>query len=447
MPIPFDKLQDPDSLIIMRVTDSDDNVVYLSTRHIDVSYGGIFLDIYPNISESITVGYECNFLVTEGADMPATKPTGFMITDTVLLEGLQRYYGAKVECFVGTTDTHELESYSLLYDGIVSNILWNERGTLVTLSDDSLSLKKNILQTYYSRPLPVVLGSDTNFSSIPVNVEGNDYHVISSYPATISSIKDSNGNDVPYNLVVYEDWTVIETTAPTDTNLVISAEAGSGTIGDLIQYILSVNDLVLDSNDLAEFNTRYPEFIGIQLFEQATYGELLNVLLHGTNHVWYCDLNSKIVRLKPFERTEPAMTVTDNMLTASTFKMSYFTRPFTSFRVLYNLTWHDLKADQVSLESPLAAQLDPTLHKKYPDIVFPTKSQAKASEIANDMLQKYGDGLYSTTLDMSIVYGSFEVGDTIRIESDFLQLYQDFFVQSVQYSDVTKKITTTVITI
>jgi len=445
MPIPFALLEDNGALII-QIESITEPILHYSTRPLNIKdNSGSFITVFPFISDYVTIGYAAQLPLEVGTLPQQKENSGFtLIYDTSILYEVAKYYGSKVRFYVGSISNTELNQFTLFYTGYISNVKLGTKGVNVTLSSKNLSFNRQLLRTFRGYDVPVVVGSGDNFGGVPIEYAGSTYYVVSGVPVNITQVKDNKGNGKTFNTSVIEGATILEVTETIDSSPIITCSNATGTIADLLQFLLHHYGFSVNTSDIANINAIYNEQIGIQLFTQMTLEKLLNLLLHSLNLVWYIDFLTEEVRIKEFKATTSNITLDDTSILSTNLNFIYLSRPYTYFKVNYDFNW--AIGDNETLERVNPVNYPEHLKSRYKTINVPMSLNA-ATIALDKVYNSYKGGLGVATIEISVTAGYFSVGDTIRIESNLFGINSDFFVQSMAYSFKTHSTIATIITI
>lgn len=436
--------------VIVEIIPFNDPVLYFSTNNVTITKDGTYMDVYPYITGTIDLTLNVVTPFDDGDLKKGHTINGFKLTYNIgVTFEIPKYYGAKVNCYIGTSNMTDFSSFGRFYSGFIANVNLTEKQTIVTLDTGELQLKKDLLRTISDRVVPVAIGTGTNFGAVPVKYNNETYHVVSFAPFTINNVYNMAGDNIPYTLNVIDGITVVKPSVPTDSTLRIDGSAGSGAIGDLLKFLLNIFGFNTHQPDIDTINTIFPENVNLQLFQQFTLSDMLTYILRAINHVWFYDSINDVVRITPFARTTPTFTITDNHIVSTSVSMVYRTRPFTHFKAGYALNFSNSTLKEITRVHPNASLLDASLHKIYPTIYFLTYNDVTANQYLDYVYNLYSGGLGVLTIDVNILAAAdVHLGDTILIDSDYLNLHDiHFYVEEISYKLSTYTIGLKLITI
>lgn len=434
---------------IIPVNPVDTATLYYSTRANTITVDGVFVTVYPYITQTLNVSNSCVLPFAKGEIIQRPKIDGFQLMYNIgVTYNVPAYYGATVNCYVGSNQLNRLEDYLKFFTGFVSNVKLDVNNSYITIDSNKMNLQKNVLEEFDNKVVPALAGRSDRFGAVPVRVNDEIYHVLAGHPCTVYGVYDKLDNPISYTLIPFLDWTVIKCDEPTDSTIRIDASNGEGAIGDLLKILIEGSGFTVDDGDIAIINSLASEYTSLQLFEQVTYEELITTIIHSLTYVWYFDLLTGVIRLKPFYRAEPAFTLTDNFIVSTLNTMAYRKRPYTDFEIIYDIDFSTGLYKSYKLEHPHKGNYDLSQHKKYPVVYSLTRNDTVAQTYLQGIMNHYGSGLGVLELETNLYSKLPFVGDTINIDSKFLKLEnKTFFVEKVTYKFTTMTVAMSLITI
>lgn len=436
--------------VIVEIIPFDNPTLYFSTNNVTITKDSVYIDVYPYITGTIDLTLGVVMPFEDGDLKRGNTINGFKLAYSIgITFEIPKYYGAKVNCYLGSSNSTDFSAFLLFFSGFIANVNLTEAETLVTLDSGELQLKKNLLRTISDRAVPVAVGSGTNFGAVPIVYNNETYHVVSSAPFNINHIYNLAGIEIPYTTIVIDGITVVKPTNPTDSLLRIDGGWGSGTIGNILGFLLDIFGFNLYQPDIDAISALFPETVNLQLFQQYELGEMITNILRSINHVWYYDSINNTVRIIPFVRGTPTFTITDNHIVSTSVSMVYRTRPFTHFKASYALNYYNNTLKDISREHPYVNSLDERLHKQYPNLYFLTHDDATAQSYLDYAYNLYSSGLGVLTLEVNVyAFSGIQLGSTVLVTSEYLGLTDvHFFVEEITYKLSTYTIGLKLITI
>lgn len=434
---------------IIPIQSSFYETLYYSTRALTITVDGKYKTVYPYITHTLDVTSTCVLPIQKGEVIKRPSIDGFQLMYNIgVTYNVSAYYGATVNCYVGSNRLNRLEDFTRFYKGFVGNVKIDVNNTYVTIDSNIINLQENLLSEYDNKVVPVILGKSERFGAVPVRVGEEIYHVLCGHPATVHNVYNSLGNPIAYHLVPFNDWVVIKCDEPTDGSIIISAENGQGAIGDLLRLLVGSKGVSVEDSDIDLINSLASDYTSIQVFEQVTYEKAITTIVHSLTHVWYFDLVTSKIRFKPFYRSTPTMTISDEFIVRTNNSMAYRKRPYTDFEIVYDINFSNGTYKNYKIEHPLKSEYDPIQYKEYPTVYALTSNDTSAQNYIHKIMNLYGSGLGVLELEMNLYQQLPFVGDNVIINSDFLKLNnKHFFVERVTYKFTTLTVALTLVTI
>jgi hypothetical protein len=420
---------------VIRITSLTEPVLYYSNTALTITNNGQDVDIYPFIVDFMT--YSVISVTPMNYDTPITtkKPLGFKLGYSLsILYEVSKYYGAVVDIYIGVTPVNDLIDMKHVYSGHIANVVLSMAHVSVTLTDRSLFLDKPILEVVNNRVVPTFVGHSDKLGTVPVTLNAVTYYVLCNHPCVINSVKDANGVLVPYTLIPYKNWTVIYPNTPIDNFLVVDATNGTGTVGALLNLLLSAYGFSFEASDIALMDTIFPEMVGLQLHNQMTVTKLISYILRATSSMWYLDFITNKVRILPYYRGTVQFTYTDNSIISNNASMTYKVRPYTRFVVHYALDYARSTTSTVEHITVEHNTLPEYLRRDFGDVYTITNDQATAQKYVDFLAQQYGVGLGVFTLKVNIYGYTPQMGHTIIINSELMQINSTFLIEGITYN-------------